>query len=644
MKQRNASKGFQRTSASSRLKIKRSHGKQLPTTVVHPVIAATGLILFTLAGVSQPCHGANTGNVIADKITVVGTKALTSSAVTIAASVQPGQSLSEDEIASIHKRLIDTGLFGMHHPDDPDEAVRLRIETTGYPKGHGELLIIVDENDAVKNFSIIGSGPITPDEIRKHLHSGGVFSTEQLYRDRRTIQEMYHAQGYLATFGQDLGMDPEHPGILNVPIIIARVRDIRISGNKVTRAFVVRREIKTHEGAYFNRRELASDTERLGKLGVFSDVDPQVEVVSPDQVSIQIRLKENKLRTYNFGSSYGGGALAGFVEVSDNNFRGQDESLGVHIENGVNSNRHSYQLSFSEPYIDRNATSMRVSAYDTSSSMFANTIAGIGSSVNGGSLVQQKAGGSIELDRSLGSGFSVSAAIRGESIHTDPLSLAGSSAALLQDGPLGSVTGLLSHSTLDQRHDPHSGALQVFSLMTGHSTLTTAALSSDPVAAAAAGSHTFARGSLDLQRFITLQGPLARATARDNRTVLAMRFQAAITAGTTPFTEQLFVGGATGLRGYRDGRFWGQNMTTGTIELRQPLGNGIKGILFAEAGDAWGGVYKGVLLQGLQQSGFKLHGSAGLGIRVGTPMGLLRLDYGMGDEGGRVHFGIGYSF
>ena len=69
-----------------------------------------------------------------------------------------------------------------------------------------------------------------------------------------------------------------------------------------------------------------------------------------------------------------------------------------------------------------------------------------------------------------------------------------------------------------------------------------------------------------------------------------------------------------------------------------------KGVIFADAGDAWGGNYQDVSLEGFSQTGFRIHASTGAGIRVGTPLGLVRLDYGYGDEGGRVHFGIGYSF
>src|SRR5581483_5427723 len=111
-----------------------------------------------------------------------------------------------------------------------------------------------------------------------------------------------------------------------------------------------------------------------------------------------------------------------------------------------------------------------------------------------------------------------------------------------------------------------------------------------------------------------------------------------------PFFEQYFIGGADTLRGYREDRFWGKNMLLASVEFRQPLANALTGVLFLDAGHAWGGSYTNVTIQGFDQSGFRPHLGLGLGIRVRTPLGPLRLDYGFGDEGGRTHFSIGNVF
>ena len=577
-----------------------------------------------------------------DRITIVGAKVLAVSAVQVLSGASDGDLCTEMNLDEIRRRLIDTGMFGMHNPDDQDEWVRLRVDTSGYPAGHCNLIIVVDENDKINEINIIGSGPIPPDSLLPAFHKGTIYSTAQMKRDTRAIQEMYTSKGYVMAFGPELGIDPAHPGILNVPIVVARVRDIKISGNKTTRAFVIRRELKTKEGGYYNRNDVQADVRHLADLGLFGDMEPIVTPITPEQVSIEMKVTEKKNRSYNFGSSMGGGALAGFVEVSDNNFRGQDEMLGIHVESGIASNRHSYQASFVEPRIDRRSTSMKLNAFDTTSSVFSSGILGAGSVGSSGNLVQQKTGGSLLFQRPIGGGLVVAASFKGESVRTDPLSLAGSSATLLQDGPVLTTAFEIEHSTLDQRADPVQGGLQKLSLGVGHAEIHAAVLTGDN--SLTFGSHNFVRSSVEVERFFNLQAPRTFQHPDADRKTVALRFQAGSSTGIMPFTEQYFLGGASGLRGYKDGRFWGQNMASGTMEYRHPLAKGFKGVLFAEAGDAWGGSYQNVQLQGMPQSGFKVHASTGFGIRVGTPAGLVRLDYGLGDEGGRIHFGIGHTF
>ena len=50
---------------------------------------------------------------------------------------------------------------------------------------------------------------------------------------------------------------------------------------------------------------------------------------------------------------------------------------------------------------------------------------------------------------------------------------------------------------------------------------------------------------------------------------------------------------------------------------------------------------------GAWDTGFKpenMHGSVGIGLGLNTPIGPLRLDYGRGSQGGRVHFRVGGTF
>ena len=85
----------------------------------------------------------------------------------------------------------------------------------------------------------------------------------------------------------------------------------------------------------------------------------------------------------------------------------------------------------------------------------------------------------------------------------------------------------------------------------------------------------------------------------------------------------------------------GQSMLILNIELRFNQGEGLGFELFTDAGNVWPG-------QEIKIG--DLRSSYGAGIRYGTPIGPLRIDYGQkihrrpGESPGEIHFNIGNTF
>lgn len=154
----------------------------------------------------------------------------------------------------------------------------------------------------------------------------------------------------------------------------------------------------------------------------------------------------------------------------------------------------------------------------------------------------------------------------------------------------------------------------------------------------------FQKVSFDIRRYFSKGG--RKLTPQDKRLTLAMRLRAGYAGGTLPFFEQFFVGGAESIRGYREDRFWGTRMLIGSVEVRKPIAQSISGVVFVDYGDAWGSASQfDVTVPALEQSDtFQGHFGVGVGMRVNTPIGHLRLDYGVGSEGGRTHFSMGQAF
>ncbi len=81
-------------------------------------------------------------------------------------------------------------------------------------------------------------------------------------------------------------------------------------------------------------------------------------------------------------------------------------------------------------------------------------------------------------------------------------------------------------------------------------------------------------------------------------------------------------------------------MYAATLEYRIPVAKKIEGVLFTDMGNAWG--IDAAKIPWYEDS-TKLHWSYGVGLRVQTPIGPVRLDYGRGDKG-KFHFSFGAQF
>lgn len=134
-----------------------------------------------------------------------------------------------------------------------------------------------------------------------------------------------------------------------------------------------------------------------------------------------------------------------------------------------------------------------------------------------------------------------------------------------------------------------------------------------------------------------------KATIEDQRyfkvghaQVIALRGQYGLGRGHISEFNLYKVGGQNSLRGYREDQYRGTRMGLATLEYRFPIVTKVQGAIFTDWGAAWS--------KDFVPDSKDIHGSIGVGLALNTPIGPLRLDYGRGDKGGRVHFSVGGTF
>jgi outer membrane protein insertion porin family len=127
-------------------------------------------------------------------------------------------------------------------------------------------------------------------------------------------------------------------------------------------------------------------------------------------------------------------------------------------------------------------------------------------------------------------------------------------------------------------------------------------------------------------------------TVDDIPPIVAARLILGDADGYLPWAVDYTMGGDSTLRGYKDKRFRGDQIFLFNGELRLPVHKSASLVMFYDAGKVWDSNRGDDFDFGDLATGY------GLGVRVRTPIGNLRLDFARGDEESKVHFGFGEMF
>ena len=249
-------------------------------------------------------------------------------------------------------------------------AVPLRSEDGGI-----RLRIVVEENPAIKGFTIEGNNAVATNEIMNILsqYEGQPQNILSINVAIEQIQEMYSLKGYILARVTSVQDDPD--GIVNIKIDEGVIEDIVVEGNYKTRDFIVKRNILLQPGTVYNENIMRDDILRLMGTQAFKDVKRDIEM-NPNTGKYNVVISLDEQRTGKISLGVGVDSISGFfgsVGFSENNFRGLGQKLSLNFMAGtgilmndssiINRPNLQAELSFIEPHFKSENQSLGFRAF-----------------------------------------------------------------------------------------------------------------------------------------------------------------------------------------------------------------------------------------------------------------------------------------
>jgi len=520
-----------------------------------------------------------------------------------ALAMHVGDAVSEEGLTRDRDAIYATGYFYDLYPtfEKVPEGVVLTYNVLENP----ELKEVKIEGNTVESTETL-MGLVT-------VKNGELLNSRVLQENVQAIQEKYRADGYILAKITDLNIAQD--GTLTIKISEGMLEGYKVKGNKKTKEHVILREMRQKVGEPFNANMARRSMQRVYNLGFFEDVNVKMNPgVEPNAVIMELDVKEKRTGSFGIGAGYSSSdGMVGMVSVSDTNFRGMGDTISLSYEmSGDDTDARGYTFMYRRPWLDKKETAGTLRLYNR-------TYEYDDYDENGNhkeSFMRKYAGGEFTLSRPMSEYSTNFVTLRNRQDkyvkHTESGNAgnrSGASAWIKNNfGTTRSIT--LEHvtDTRDNIYEPTMGAR--------------ASLSAE--FAGFGGDFSYQKYTLGDAHYLKA----GRAQ------VFVLRGQYGISKGTISEYSQFRVGGQDTIRGYREDQFRGTRMALLSAEYRFPIVSKVTGALFTDYGGAW-------------TSGFmpeNMHVSVGIGLGLNTPIGPLRLDYGRGSQGGRVHFRVGGTF
>ncbi len=481
-------------------------------------------------------------------------------------------------------------------------------------------------------------------DLRKKLKSevGEVFNRSLLRSDIGTLTDVYGDKGYAYATVNPLSRLDAEKKLIDLTFDVEKgelvsIERISIAGNPKTRDKVIRREMRVSETGLSNSTGLKRSKQNLMNLGFFEEANiATAKGSSSDKLNVTVDVKEKPTGSFSIGGGYSsldGAIVQGSIQQS--NFLGL--GLRANLSGAFGKTSQTYSLGLTDPYFMDTKWTLGGDIYRSERVYTDYTRRLTGADIKGGYPVSDNVGTFVMYKLEFKELFSPSTAY--QQLHDFDTN----NAYPLDKTTTSSIYTSITHNNTDYRIDPSTGMINSFSLEY----------------AGLGGDNKFSRAIVDNTYFYPLYKKL--------------RFSTKLTLGTimdvgkpVPIDEKFYLGGIN-LCGYKlrtvspvrnqtvtditnnesnqQVFLGGSNEVAGNAELTFPLVSevGLKGVLFFDYGNSFNET---------SQLFDTMLTSYGFGIRWASPIGPLRLEYGIpinprpdiDSKSGRLEFSFGTMF
>ncbi|MEZ2320565.1 MAG: BamA/TamA family outer membrane protein [Microcoleus sp.] len=566
-------------------------------------------------------------------------------------TTQPGRTTNRTQLQQDINAIFATGFFKNVRAVPEDTPLGVRVT------------FIVQANPVLRGVTIVGQQVLPQSIVDESFRDqyGKTLNLRRFEEGVKKINTWYQDNGFV------LGQITEAPQVADDGTVTLQVAegqiesiDVRflnkegeatdatgqpIGGN--TRRYVITREVEQKPGDIFNRTKAERDLRRVFGLGIFEDVRLALEpgTADPRKARVIVNVIEKNTGSLAAGAGLSSATgLFGTVSYQQQNLGGRNQKLGAEVQIGERQNL--FDVSFTDPWIagDPYRTSYTINVFRRRS--ISVIFDGGDQEVylpNGDRPRINRTGAAINFTRPLSRNpFADSEWTASVGLQYQRIAITDRKGRRESEDELGNLlsfsnsgsddlTTLQAGVVRDRRNDPlrpTSGSLLRFGVE-----------QSIPVGS----------GSILLNRLrasYSFYLPVKYTNFTPGPQTLAFSFKAGTIFGDLPPYEAFALGGANSVRGYNEGDMGaGRSFLEASVEYRFPIISFIGGALFIDAGTDLG---TGKDVPGDPAGIRRKPGSGygyGLGVRIQSPLGPIRIDYGINDTGdNQIHFGIGERF